>query len=73
MLNIFQITTLQSGEIVYKHEHQLLPRIYDSYFQNGRDVRWYHASSRSDRNVLLPNLANLASNVLLLMFGTPYL
>ena len=34
ILNIFQITKLQMGELVYKHRNSFLPDIYDSYFMN---------------------------------------
>ena len=40
---VFQITIakLRLGELVYKHKNSLLPRIYDSYFENVIDVHRY--------------------------------
>ena len=55
ILNIFQINKLQLGELVYKHQNNLLPRIYDSYFSNISDVHQYHTRSpRTTRNVFIP-------------------
>ena len=38
ILNIFQVTKVQSGELIFKYQNNLLLRIYDSFFVKVRDV-----------------------------------
>ena len=42
------------GELVYKHQNNLLPRIYDSNFSNISDVHQYHTRSRKNQDVFIP-------------------
>ena len=50
ILNVFQITKLQMGELVYKlqnlNQNNLLPDIYDSYFTNIGEANRYCTRSR---------------------------
>ena len=58
ILNIFQITKLQMGELVCKHQNlnqnNFLSDIYDSYFTKISEAYRYCALSRLNQNLFIP-------------------
>ena len=42
------------GELVYEYQNNLLPGIYDSYFQILVRVHHYHTRSRANQNLFIP-------------------
>ena len=53
ILNISEINKLQLDDFVYKHQNNLLPEIYDSYFLNISDVHHYHTRSRTNQHLFI--------------------
>lgn len=54
----FQANKLQMGEVVYKHQNNLVPRIYHCYFSNISYIHHYHTRSRTNQNVFTPRPRN---------------